>query len=48
LRPFTGKIFNPRDNLFAAEMLRLSQQMAAIFNDNIEEEDERTDPSFLF
>jgi hypothetical protein len=40
-------MFNPGDNLSAAEMLRWSQQMAAIFNDKIEEEDDRTDPSFF-
>lgn len=48
LRPFTGKMFNPRNNLSAAEMLRWNQQMAAIFNDNIQEEDDRTDPSLFF
>jgi hypothetical protein len=41
-------MFNPGDNLSAAEMLWWSQQMAAIFNDRIEEEDDRTDPSFFF
>jgi hypothetical protein len=40
-------MFNPHDNLSAAEMLKWSQQMAAIFNDKIEEEeDDRTDPFF--
>lgn len=42
-------MFNPRDNLSAAEMLRCSQQMAAIFNDKIEgEKDDRTDPLLSF
>jgi len=41
-------MFNPRDNLSAADIVRWSQQMAAIFNDKIEEEDDRTDPSLFF
>jgi len=41
-------MFNPRDNLSATEMLRWSQQMAALFNDKIEEKDERTAPFFFF
>jgi hypothetical protein len=41
-------MFNPRVNSPAAEMLRWSQQIAAIIDDKIAEEDDRTDPFFFF
>jgi hypothetical protein len=40
-------MFNPRFNLSAAEMLRWSQQMAAIVDDKSEEEGDRTPFFFL-